>query len=217
MLPLETLRLSRSIVVSSTAIALISTVDVILARHYLTNVESGAYAAVALVGKTLFFAMSFMPTVLLPKAAQSASAADLRKLLLNAGLVMGALSALALAVFFFVPGALIRLLAGQGYENAASYVFSYGIAMAALGAANGFAAYRIGVSDFRYVRFAVILACVEIIGIAVFHGSIGQIVSIVLAVTIGLLVAVLWGIGKARQNVFAGTPLVLLQQEVEAH
>jgi O-antigen/teichoic acid export membrane protein len=210
-------RLAGSIAVSSLAIAILSTADVILARHYLTNVESGAYAAVALVGKALFFAMSFMPPVLLPKATQSAAAGTSRALLRNAGLAMGILAALALAVFFLAPGALLGLMAGPGYGIAARYVFPYGVAMAALGGANGFAAYRMGVSDFQYVGPAVALVIVEIAAIAVFHAKIDQIVTIVLIVSIGLLCAVLWNIGKRHGTAAGDTPLLLLPQEIEAH
>lgn len=209
---------SGGIAASSVAVAILSTMDVILVRHYFTNEQSGLYGAVALVGKTLFFAVSFLPMVLLPKAGDAAAKGTSKQLLASAGAVVLLMSGSALALFYVAPEAILNLVAGRGYEPAARYVFPYGVGMAALGAANGFAAYRMGLNDFSYVWFASILCVSECAAIVALHQNISEIVAIVLVTGLALVVVVVAGLPRAlaqpRPNII---DVVVLQEELEVH
>lgn len=206
------------IAASSIAIAILSTVDVVLVRHYFTNEQSGLYGAVALVGKTLFFAVSFLPMVLLPKAGAAAAKGTSKQLLVAAGAVVFTLSGGALAIFYMAPAGILNLVAGHGYASAAVYVFPYGVGMAALGAANGFAAYRMGLNDFSYVRYAATLCLLECVAIIAAHQYIGQVIAIVVMASIALLIVILMGLRNATQQPPPRLQdVIVLQEELEVH
>ncbi len=214
----QLLGIGGGIAASSIAIAILSTVDVVLVRHYFTNEQSGLYGAVALVGKTLFFAVSFLPMVLLPKASAAAARGTSKQLLVAAGAVVLSVSGGALVIFYIAPVGMLNLVAGHGYASAAVYLFPYGVGMAALGAANGFAAYRMGLNDFSYVRYAVTLCLLECVAIVAIHQYLGQVIAIVVIASLALLIAVLMGLRNATQQPPPRLQdVIVLQEELEVH
>ncbi len=201
-------------------IAALSTVDVLLVRHFFDNVSSSVYGALSLAGKMVFFAVGFLPTILLPKATSNAlSGAKPFRILFPATLLVIALSGLALGAFWLFPIPIVNILTGGQYAAAAHYLFRYGLAMAFLGASNAFVAYRIGVSDFRFIPGALFLVVSEAVAIAMFHASLDQVVLIVVAVNAVVLAVVLYGLGR-KSNFTAGSfrsDPVLIAEDIQAH
>jgi O-antigen/teichoic acid export membrane protein len=56
-----------------TAITVMTNVDVIIAKHFLTPVEAGNYSAVSVLGRIAFYASAGISAVLFPKAAESST------------------------------------------------------------------------------------------------------------------------------------------------
>jgi O-antigen/teichoic acid export membrane protein len=202
------------------AIAALSTVDVLLVRHFFDNVSSSVYGALSLAGKMVYFAVGFLPTVLLPKATSNAlSGAKPLKILLPATLLIIVLSCIALGAFWLFPVWIINVLTGGQYAAAAHYLFRYGLAMAFLGASNAFVAYRIGVGDFRFIPAALVLVVSEAAVITMFHSTLDQVVTIVVAVNAAVLAVVLYGLGRKPTftvGEFQPDP-ALIAEEVQAH
>ena len=213
-------RLSFGAALSTLAIAALSIVDVLLVRHFFNNVTSSVYGAVSLAGKMIYFAVGFLPTVVLPKAtSNSLSGAKPFQILFPATLLILTLSCIALGAFWFFPRLIIEVLTGGQYTAAAQYVFRYGLAMAFLGASNAFVAYRIGVNDFKFIPAALLLVVAEVVAITLLHRTLDQVITIVIIVNAAVLVAVLYGLG--RNNIFKAGSLqtdpMLVAEEVQAH
>lgn len=209
------LRTASGIAASSVSIAVLTTADVVFVRHFFSNYESGIYGAVALVGKTILFAVSFLPMILLPKASQSASHGGSKHLLFSAAALVSAVSIVALGAFAVFPNAIIHIVAGAGYDAAVHYILPYGMAMAALGAANGFVAYRIGAGDFSFVTPLMALAVAECAAIIIWHGTLAEVVAIVIAVSVASLIASLYGIRRSSRKTLTPTQVILLREELE--
>ena len=61
------------IVVGTSAITLLTFIDLPLVKHFFEPAQAGIYGAVTICGKMLFFAIGFIPTLVLPKAAGRAA------------------------------------------------------------------------------------------------------------------------------------------------
>jgi O-antigen/teichoic acid export membrane protein len=98
-------------------IAVLSNLDLLLARHYLPRDVSGAYALASLFAKVCLWGGQFVPMVVF--ARMSRDGRD-RRLLLRAGLVCVAVGAAVVLAAAVAAGPIIRTIAGadQGYAAA---------------------------------------------------------------------------------------------------
>jgi O-antigen/teichoic acid export membrane protein len=167
------------------AIAGISTLfsfDQILVKHYLSAEEAGLYGAATLAGRAIYLVVSFLPTVVLPKAtSHAASGESSTRLLAQAGGLAVAVCALSLAVCWAAPGLVVRLFAGPAFAAAAPIVLPYALALCALSIANLVATYKIGLHRFDFVGPLLAVLCAEVVAIANYHADAQAILRVLLA------------------------------------
>lgn len=189
-------------VISATACTtLLATLDVLLAKHFLSPYDAGLYSLVALCGKMLLFVAAFIPILLVPKVA-NANAARLPTLhyLRDAVGVTLLACAFGLGAFASIPQVIVRTLAGAAYLNAAPHLLAYGGAMTLLAATNVVISYQIAMHRFTFASPLVAVALLEFASIAIWHHGIAQILTI-LIVTNGIaLAASAWGLGQTARG-----------------
>ena len=174
-------RTSTVVGLAMAALTMLGFMDVPLVKHYFSPHEAGLYAAANLTGKVVFFLVSFLPAVLLPKAvAQVQRGESPLHLLAQAGGTTIIMAGGVLAVFGAMPGTIVRLLAGSAFAAAAPYVFQYDLAMGLLALLTLIVYYRVALHRFGFLYpLGLVLTC-EIGAIALFHQSLWNIVHIVL-------------------------------------
>ena len=134
-------------VVTTFLLALLSNIDVLLAKHYLPGEIAGHYGALSTAGKMLLYAAGAFVTVLLPLASEAheRGKGGARVLSLSLGIIAAG-SLLAWGLFSFYPELVISLLFGERYLDVAPYLgfFTIGVAAVALSLAliNYFVAVR---------------------------------------------------------------------------
>jgi len=162
-------------------LAAMSWIDVILVRHYLPASTAGLYSALSLVGRILIFSIAFIPLVLIAKAAklssQSRPTIPLLLTMLAAGL---AVCLIELAFIRFAPGLILGAIAGKAAIAASPYMLRYGIAIVALALTTIVANYGIGIHRFAFVAPLLLVEFAEIAGIAFYHASINQVISVLI-------------------------------------
>lgn len=183
-------------------VLLLTNLDLVLARHYLPSHDAGLYAAGNLVTKVAFWGPSFVSTVTYPRLARPEErAAALRR---GAG-VLAALGALtAIGALVFTP--LLPRVVGNAYRAIEPMVWLFAVQGAALaGVLLGVYA-GLAVSDRRLASFVWVVAIAEGLAVAVrWHGSIQQILGVVLCGSLVLLAAAGWQYrGIARRAVAPG-------------
>jgi len=160
----------------------ISYSDVIVVKHFVDPATAGLYGALSLSGKILLFLVSFIPTVLLPKATRQAiGGTSPVKVFLQALALSVAMSSAGLVVYYFFPALVVTTLAGGSFAPAAPYVFSYGLAMVLLAGLNVVVMYKIGIHRFDFVLPLAICAIGEVVGISVHHASLPDVISVLVA------------------------------------
>lgn len=177
---------------------ILTSLDMVLARHYLDARSAGYYGAVAQTGKILLFLCAFIPTLVLPKGAARASrGVSATKVLVNAALASGVLLVPALLVFGAFPRFIVTALGGHAFAAAAPYVLPYGIAVAGLALLQVAVYYKISIHRFDFVLPVVLAVAAEWLAIARWHANIAEIISVIAAVNFSALLFSLFRINAA--------------------
>ena len=98
-------------------VIVLSNADLLLARHFLSREDSGAYALASLFGKACFWGAQFVPTLVFPRLARDGSG---RGLLLRSAAAAGGLGVAGILATAVAAGPVVRAIAGDdpGYAEA---------------------------------------------------------------------------------------------------
>jgi O-antigen/teichoic acid export membrane protein len=156
--------------------------DLILAKHYLSPLESGFYIAAGIAGRVLFTLVSTVPIILLPKTARASSRGSATVHLLFTALAATALIAgVCLAAIALAPGTVAAALAGPAARGAGAYVLEYGIATTCIALASVVVTYRIGTNDMRFVPQLAVVLALECAGLLLFHRDAREMLVVLMA------------------------------------
>jgi O-antigen/teichoic acid export membrane protein len=152
--------------------ALLSNLDLVLARLFLDSHEAGIYAAIATVAKVVIFLPSAIAVIMVPQAARShaATGESGRQLRVSAGLIGAAAGVVAIPAIV-APGFVIELMFGDGYQRAVGGVLPALVAGAALALLYLLATYSVTIRDRRWVLLLVAGVVGQALVISLFHGS----------------------------------------------
>jgi O-antigen/teichoic acid export membrane protein len=167
--------------------AVLSNMDIVLAKVFLSPHDSGLYAALSTIGKIILFLPGAVAVVMVPNAAKArlddgSSARVLRVSALFVGLTVLIASIPAIAA----PRLLINLMFGHKYLAAASGVLPIVAAGAGLAMTYLLVVYSVAIRDRRWVLLLVCGVVLQIAGIATFHDSPTQVA--VVQATVALFV-----------------------------
>ena len=128
----------------TTALAVIGFGDVVVVKHFFNGPDAGLYSAASLGGKMLFFVIAFVPTVLLPLAADRHVRGQRTRSTLAASLAFIAfVGVFGVVAYRYFGLYLLRLLVGGAFDSALPLLVGYSAAMAFLGMTNALASYGI--------------------------------------------------------------------------
>jgi O-antigen/teichoic acid export membrane protein len=167
--------------------------DVPLIKHAFDARSAGLYAAAALVGRALVTAVSFVPTLVMPKASARMAVGRSPLPLLGAALGLAAVFVgIALLAGLFAPRFVVTLLSGQAFGGASSLVLPYLIASGALSLANVVAAYKMGLHRYDFVVPALVVAAAEITVLSCWHPTLQAVVGVLMTGHVAVLVSTLY-------------------------
>lgn len=96
---------------------IISNVDILMVKHYFAPRDAGIYAAVALVGRLLYFATWSVTSAMFPVSAGSPAESDSRRVLVVPLLFVAGLSTVFVIFLASFPGLVIRTLFGSDFHS----------------------------------------------------------------------------------------------------
>jgi O-antigen/teichoic acid export membrane protein len=143
-----------------TVVAALQNVDVIMAKHALSDSVAGVYAATTVAAKAVVWIAVGLGFWVLPEATRrAATGADPRAVLARGLGIIGVVAACALTVFATVPALLLRTAFGAEYETGQTVLLALGAAYALLAAAYIGVQFLLGL---RHRWFAVALGAVAV-------------------------------------------------------
>jgi O-antigen/teichoic acid export membrane protein len=179
---------------STIALAVLLSADVILVKHFFPTRVAGEYAAVAALGRAIFWGASAVATVLFPKVVFSRAQGRAGTQLVAASLGLVAFGGIAgLALLSVGSRAILVAFSGGAYAAAAGYLAWYAVGMIMLGAAAVLIASHQSRGHAGFLALLVPLSILEPVLVAVFHQTLAQVVLVVdismtiVAVTLGAL------------------------------
>ncbi|MCX6761326.1 MAG: oligosaccharide flippase family protein [Candidatus Moranbacteria bacterium] len=106
------------------AITALGNLDMVLAKHNLSDIEAGQYGALTIVSKIIFFATGVIAGVLFSMSAEHnhKKESNSRKLFLQAFSLMIMVSVISVAVYFLAPRLILSLLFGAKYNAVSGYL-----------------------------------------------------------------------------------------------
>ena len=166
------------------AIALMGSADVVLVKHYFPEHAAGLYAAASLGGKMLLYLVGFVPTVLLPQAAdRHARGARTRDVLAGSLAMLVAVALCGLFVFYYFGLDVLHALVGHAFDAAAPLLVKYGLAMVLLALTNSLTYY--GIATHRLAFTVPLFLCTlgTLVAIVAFHPTLATVVEIMVSAT----------------------------------
>ncbi|MDM8531706.1 oligosaccharide flippase family protein [Anaerolineales bacterium HSG25] len=151
--------------------------DILIVKRFFSSADAGQYAALALIGRIVFFATWSVVTVLFPIVAQKHQQKQPHRHLfwLSIGLVGGISVGIIVASFFFAEW-IVWLLFGPAYLQVAPMLWLYAIATTLYAVANVIVTYWLSTGK-GFGSFVVVGAGIaQIISLWLWHGSLLQVV-----------------------------------------
>jgi O-antigen/teichoic acid export membrane protein len=181
------------VLVSQLGQILINNSDVILVKRFFATDEAGQYAALALIGRIVFFATWSVVTTMFTIVAQKQKMGEPHGHLLwiSLGIVVG-VSAPVILLTLIVPEFVVQVLFGERYLGVAPLVWQYALATSLYAMANVVINYRLSLGMGKETGFAIVAGLAQVIGIMWFHQSLEQVVFVQVVVMTGLFISLLW-------------------------
>jgi glycosyltransferase involved in cell wall biosynthesis len=165
------------VVPSTLALGLLLSADVLLVKHYFPTRIAGEYAAVAAMGRAIFWGATGVATVLFPKIIHRGVQGHRGTHLVAASLALVAFGGvLGLILLSASSVQLLSAFAGSAYVEAAVYLPWYAIGMTLLGGVAVLIAVLQSRGDAKFLGVLLPLALFEPALIVVLHSSVIQVI-----------------------------------------
>lgn len=176
---------------ASLALTAFLTVDVILARHFLSGTLSGQYAIIAVLGKIVYFAVGPVISVSFPLISSRAgnSKTYMLPLLGSLAMVLGVGSLISFILFMF-PELILKIIFAGKYLDVAPYLGPYSFFMVVFSVNSVLTYFLLSVSYFRWMWLLLGISILQGLLIILFHSSINQLIWVNVSVSLVYFVVV---------------------------
>jgi O-antigen/teichoic acid export membrane protein len=161
--------------------AVLTNIDIALAKHYLAPEHAGNYGVISVLGKIALYAPVGVATALFPKSAEffdtgMSQGILLRKAIWYTFLITGVIS----LIYWLFPELVVGILFGGKYPLAAPYLVKYGLAMGLFAFAYLLMNHLLSLNRTR-VAYSLLVAMLLQLGlITFFHADITVIINVML-------------------------------------
>lgn len=167
---------------------LINNTDILLVKHYFPSDQAGLYAALAMIGRVVFFVAWMFAMVLLPNVIAAEKAGqDSRPLLWKYIMYTTVLGVLISGFSFLFPEFIINMLFGSLYISIAPLLWLYALATSLFAISNIFAYYFLSKSVYTPVYLTLGFGIVQVLSVICFHDTLEQVVLVQLILMTVLL------------------------------
>jgi O-antigen/teichoic acid export membrane protein len=185
--PKQDVRSIAVILPSGVALAVLFSADVLLVKHFFGVDDAGRYAAVAALGRAIFWGASGIALVLFPKAVVHERRGSNGWLLVVASMALCLVGGvMGWSIFSLEPKLLLTTFAGSAYASASGYLPIYAVAMTLFGAASVLVATGQARGNAAILAVLLPVTILEPTLIITFHESLTQVVQ-VLSISMALL------------------------------
>jgi O-antigen/teichoic acid export membrane protein len=169
---------------------LILNADMIVVKHLFPPEQAGIYAAVALVGRVLFYASWSVIGAMFPVSAEAGRQRPQRSLLVVPTILVTGMFLSFVALVALFPASIMKTIFGPGFQQSEPLLVLYAAATAAYALSAMLMAYEISHKVANTGWLQIVAGILVFTGIYLFHSSLRQVVLVLMTIMVGLLVAV---------------------------
>jgi O-antigen/teichoic acid export membrane protein len=171
------------------AFAVISNLDILMAKLFLPSEDVGLYAALSTIGKVVMFLPGAIAVVMVPNAARARhSRGEAGRVLRIAAMLVLVTTVIAAVPAALEPELVIRTMFGAEYLGATNGVLPMVCAGAGMALLYLLVIYSVAIEDRRWTMLIGAGIVLQVVGISLFHDSPTQI-AVVQAVVAGTVLA----------------------------
>ena len=179
----------------------ITMVDVILVKHFFSELQTGYYSIAQMVGKIALFLPSSLAIVLLPKSTKAHVSNEPAHKILYKSLFLAGIFCLGFIAFTFLfPDLLLKVLAGSVNPVSRSLVGLFALAMSFYALSWIVINYLLGIHNLKFVAPFLVLTILEAVAIYNWHSSLTMVLYILLAFAIISLAGLLYFAGDTHKR-----------------
>lgn len=182
-------KVSGPFLIASVAITILQGSDVIFARHFLSNVAAGQYAAISLMGKAIFYITSPIYFVFFPLIAHKKEKNEKTSgTLLLASIIIVLCSGLFTLIYFLYPQIILKIFfPSPAYAQLGMYLGLYSLYVLIFSVCYLFFNYFLSVGKTGIYKINVSVAVLYIVLLLIFHGSIFEFIGVLIVSSLLLL------------------------------
>lgn len=170
---------------------IINNVDIILVKHFFASELAGLYAAVALVGRLLYFAAWQVVSAMFPVSAASGEDEPRKAHVLGLPLVIvSAMCACFILVSAVFPGLVMRLVFGEGFHSAESLLSLYAMSTALYAIAMVLITYEMSRKIANTGWLQLLFSGAIVLAIYMFHSDLRQVIMVQIWLKVLMLLVV---------------------------
>ncbi|HTK95023.1 MAG TPA: hypothetical protein VL382_05245 [Terriglobales bacterium] len=183
--------------------------DLIMVKHLFPPAEAGQYAAVALVGRVLFYASWSVIAAMFPVSAGTHREEKRDYSLVAIPVVMVLTMFLGfLGVLAVFPAAVMKTIFGPGFQQAESLLGLYAANTAVYALAVVLMAYEMSRKVANTGWLQMVFSGLVVVGVSLFHHTLREVISVLLVLMITLLVLVAIPFLRALRRDHSSRPLL---------
>ena len=166
-----------------TCLTMLTNIDVILVKHFLSAEEAGLYSATSVLGRAVFYASLAIATVIFPKISELYEQNMSYLSILRKGLIyVSFLSLSAFIGFKLFSPFIVKYFLGEPYLSIVPLLPLFTVAMSFLSLTTILAYYNLSINKTDFLYVLIVGTISEIILISLFHETLLQIIKILIIV-----------------------------------
>lgn len=167
---------------------LLWSIDIIMVKHFFSAQVAGEYAALAMIGRIIFFVTGPISSVMFPMAADAHAASQFpAKVLKKAIVLVSAIGGAIVLGYFLFPDFVIRILVGEKFLGIRPYLGWYALAMFLYSLVSLFSNYFLSIGEVKSAYIVVVAAIFQMFCLLFFHESMSQIIWVLSLVMLSTL------------------------------
>ncbi len=169
------------VIVAVVSFGVLTNIDVILVKHYLSPESAGNYAVISVLGRIALFAPLGVALAIFPKTSDlfetsGGNRAVLQKAIFLTVLLVGGV----VVIFWLASNFIINLLFSDKYPLVAPYLFRYTLAMALFAFSFLMMNYFLSLNQTKVAYSFLGVVVAQVILLAFFHNNINEVVNVML-------------------------------------
>jgi O-antigen/teichoic acid export membrane protein len=169
---------------------IINNIDILLVKHFFAPEKAGMYAAVALVGRVLYFASWSVVSAMFPISAGAKPKEHNSSLLVVPLLLVVVLSVGFILLLSLFPGVIVHFVFGSGYHEAEPLLSLYAAATGLYALSVVLMAYEMSrkIANTGWIQLSFSGAIIA--GITLFHNNLHEVILVQIVLMVVLLITV---------------------------